>query len=73
MGTGSALAGKEVPVVGSDAVRWIDLSVASSSSIVAVNGDAAPPTTYDRASCFVVGDPPTYLIWFSSSLSLSHL
>ncbi|KAL9318881.1 hypothetical protein ACSQ67_015398 [Phaseolus vulgaris] len=53
MGTGSALAGKEVPVVGSDAVRWIDLSVASSSSIVAVNGDAAPPTTYDRASCFV--------------------
>ncbi|KAK7355535.1 hypothetical protein VNO80_14793 [Phaseolus coccineus] len=63
MGTGSALAGKEVPVVGSDAVRWIDLSVASSSSIVAANGDAAPPPTYDRASCFVVGDPPTYLIW----------
>ncbi|KAG2402562.1 Nuclear pore complex protein [Vigna angularis] len=63
MGTGSALAGKEVPVVGSDAVRWIDLHVPSSSNNVAVNGDAAPTTTYDRASCFVVGDPPTYLIW----------
>ncbi|WVY98722.1 hypothetical protein V8G54_030873 [Vigna mungo] len=63
MGTGSALAGKEVPVVGSDAVRWIDLHVPSSSNNVAVNGDDAPATTYDRASCFVVGDPPTYLIW----------
>ncbi|QCE06004.1 nuclear pore complex protein NUP160 [Vigna unguiculata] len=63
MVTGSALAGKEVPVAGSDAVRWIDLHVPSSSNIVAVNGDAASTTTSDRASCFVVGDPPTYLIW----------
>ncbi|KAL2323239.1 hypothetical protein Fmac_027618 [Flemingia macrophylla] len=63
MGSGSTLAGKEVPVVGSDAVRWIDLSVPSSSSIAAVDAAAAPPSTDDRASCFVIGDPPTYLIW----------
>ncbi|KAG5150773.1 hypothetical protein JHK84_027245 [Glycine max] len=63
MGTGSTLAGKEVPIVGSDAVRWIDLSVPSSSNIAAVDGVAALPTTDDRASCFVIGDPPTYLIW----------
>ena len=70
MGTGSTLAGKEVPIVGSDAVRWIDLSVPSSSNIAAVDdGGAAPLTTDDRASCFVIGDPPTYLIWFNSSLS----
>lgn len=69
MGTGSTLAGKEVPIVGSDAVRWIDLSVPSSSNIAAVDGVAALPTTDDRASCFVIGDPPTYLIWFNSSLS----
>ncbi|XP_020203825.1 nuclear pore complex protein NUP160 isoform X1 [Cajanus cajan] len=62
MGTGSALAGKEVPVVGSDVVRWIDLSVPSSSNIAAADA-AAPPTADDRASCFVIGDPPTYLIW----------
>ncbi|KAH1216805.1 Nuclear pore complex protein NUP160 [Glycine max] len=64
MGTGSTLASKEVPIVGSDAVRWIDLSVPSSSNIAAVDdGGAAPLTTDDRASCFVIGDPPTYLIW----------
>ncbi|XP_027365626.1 nuclear pore complex protein NUP160 [Abrus precatorius] len=63
MGTGSTLAGKEVPIIGSDAVRWIDLSVPSSSNIAAVDGGAAPPPTDDRASCFVIGDPPSYLIW----------
>ncbi|CAJ1968562.1 unnamed protein product [Sphenostylis stenocarpa] len=63
MGTGSTLAGKEVPVIGSDTVRWIDLSVPSSPNIATINGAAAPPTTDDRASCLVIGDPPTYLIW----------
>ncbi|KAK7277510.1 hypothetical protein RJT34_22524 [Clitoria ternatea] len=63
MGIRSTLAGKEVPVIGSDAVRWIDLSVPSSSDFAAVDGVATPPTTDDRASCFVIGDPPSYLIW----------
>ncbi|XP_061369060.1 nuclear pore complex protein NUP160 [Gastrolobium bilobum] len=65
MGTRSTLVGKEVPIIGSDSVRWIELSVPSSSNI-AVDGGAsplAPLTTDDRASCFVIGDPPVYLIW----------
>ncbi|KAK7345518.1 hypothetical protein VNO77_16122 [Canavalia gladiata] len=63
MGTRSTLAGKEVPIVGSDSVHWIDLSVPSSSNIPAVDGGAAPLSTDDRASCFVIGNPPTYLTW----------
>ncbi|KAF7804423.1 nuclear pore complex protein NUP160 isoform X1 [Senna tora] len=69
MGSGSTLAGKEVPIIGSDAVRWIELSVPSSSTsdaaAAAVDGGAATlgPPNEDRASCFVVGDSSTYLIW----------
>lgn len=66
MGTQWTLAGKEVPITGSDAVRWIDLSVSSSSN-VAVDGGAA--ISEDRASCSVIGDPPTYLIWSTPSPS----
>lgn len=61
MGTQWPLAGKEVPIIGSDAVRWTDLTVPS-SSIITVDGGAASITD-DRASCSVIGDPPTYLIW----------
>jgi nuclear pore complex protein Nup160 len=61
MGTNSTLAGKEVPIIGSDSVRWTDLSVPSSSNITV---DAGAAITDDRASCSVIGDPPTYLIWF---------
>lgn len=65
MGTGSTLVGKEVPIIGSDAVRWIDLSVPSSANIAVGSGAAplAPPTTDNRASCSAIGDPTTYLIW----------
>lgn len=66
MGTHWTLAGKEVPITGSDTVRWIDLSVSSSSN-VAVEGGAA--ISEDRAACSVIGDPPTYLIWFTPSPS----
>ncbi|XP_058763135.1 nuclear pore complex protein NUP160-like isoform X2 [Vicia villosa] len=60
MGTHWTLTGKEVPIIGSDAVRWTDLSVPSSFSTT-VDGGAA--ITDDCASCSVIGDPPTYLIW----------
>ncbi|KEH42188.1 nuclear pore complex protein NUP160 isoform X2 [Medicago truncatula] len=61
MGTQWPLAGKEVPIIGSDAVRWTDLTVPSSSIFTADGGAAS--ITDDRASCSVIGDPPTYLIW----------
>ncbi|KAL1369522.1 nuclear pore complex protein NUP160-like isoform X2 [Arachis hypogaea] len=69
MGTDSTLAGKEVPIIGTDVFRWIELSVPSSSSNIptAVDGTnattIAPPTVDDRASCFVLEDPSAYLIW----------
>ncbi|XP_057434372.1 nuclear pore complex protein NUP160-like [Lotus japonicus] len=65
MGTGWTLDAKEVPIIGSDAVRWIDLSVPSSANIAVGSGATplAPPTTDNRASCSAIGDPPTYLIW----------
>ncbi|CAJ2672450.1 unnamed protein product [Trifolium pratense] len=60
MATNWPLAGKEVPIIGSDSVRWTDLTVPSSSNIT-VDGDST--ITDDRASFSVIGDPPTYLIW----------
>ncbi|CAI8602479.1 unnamed protein product [Vicia faba] len=60
MGTHWTLTGKEVPIIGSDSVRWIDLSIPSSPNTT-VDGGAA--ITDDCASCSVIGDPPTYLIW----------
>ncbi|KAJ7972354.1 Nuclear pore complex protein [Quillaja saponaria] len=70
MGSRSTLAGKEVPIIGSDSVKWIELSVPSSTTAAAaaaVAGDSCSttlgPPTKDCASCFVIGDPSTYLIW----------
>ncbi|XP_019461186.1 PREDICTED: nuclear pore complex protein NUP160 [Lupinus angustifolius] len=65
MGTRSTLAGKEVPITGSDAVRWIELSIPSSPNTAVDGGGAplAPPTTDDRASCFVTDNPASYLLW----------
>ncbi|XP_054791802.1 nuclear pore complex protein NUP160-like isoform X2 [Prosopis cineraria] len=67
MGSGSTLAGKEVPIISNDAVKWIELSVPSSPNSAATaddSGTATPgPPNEDRASCFVIGSPSTYLIW----------
>ncbi|PSS21659.1 Nuclear pore complex protein [Actinidia chinensis var. chinensis] len=68
---GRSLESMEVPIVGSDSVKWIELSLPSPSpsSTAPVNGilslpppSYAPPTE-DAASCSVIGDPPNYLIW----------
>lgn len=71
------MAGMEVPIIGSDSVRWKEVSVPSSTSalsLTAIDASAdanvftasiAPPLTEDFASSSVTGNnPPTYLIWF---------
>ncbi|KAF7127679.1 hypothetical protein RHSIM_Rhsim11G0112000 [Rhododendron simsii] len=65
-----SLEGMEVPITGSDSVKWLQLSVPSSSPAAAANGALAlPPRPYsalatrDAASCSIIDDPPTYLFW----------
>ncbi|XP_057965063.1 nuclear pore complex protein NUP160 [Malania oleifera] len=63
-----ALAGMEVPIIGSDSVNWVEVSVPSSTSVshATATSSASPPfapPTQDAASCSIVGDPPTHLIW----------
>ncbi|THG12689.1 hypothetical protein TEA_026816 [Camellia sinensis var. sinensis] len=69
------LVGTEVPIIGSDSVKWLEVSLPStsppSSAATAADSHTLPPPsllspqTVDAASCSIVGDPPTYLIWFS--------
>ncbi|KAG6727322.1 hypothetical protein I3842_02G124200 [Carya illinoinensis] len=66
MGGRSTLAGMEVPIIGSDSVKWVELSVPSSSSFSSYGTAASPPfapLTEDYASSSVIKDPPIYLIW----------
>ncbi|KAI8023992.1 Nuclear pore complex protein NUP160 [Camellia lanceoleosa] len=68
-----SLVGTEVPIIGSDSVKWLEISLPStsqpSSAATAADSHTLPPPsllsppTEDAASCSVVGDPPTYLIW----------
>jgi nuclear pore complex protein Nup160 len=61
MAARSSLAGIEVPIIGSDSVKWINISLSSSTS-TPHRQNFAPPT-HDAASCSILGNPPTYLIW----------
>ncbi|EXC04051.1 hypothetical protein L484_011031 [Morus notabilis] len=74
MGSRCTLAGVEVPIVGSDSVRWIELSLPPSSSpsaaIAIADSDAnlsvpsiCSPLADDFASCSAIGDPPIYITW----------
>ncbi|XP_008457194.1 nuclear pore complex protein NUP160 isoform X3 [Cucumis melo] len=67
MGRRMPLAGMETSVMANDSVEFIGVSVPSSSSrdasITSVASQATTSLTEDHASCVVVGDPPTYLIW----------
>lgn len=71
MGSEVKLVGTEVPILGSDSVNWIELTVQSSTSPEAADSNAASargpfaPPTEDCASCSLIGDPPTYVIWYS--------
>ncbi|XP_030553691.1 nuclear pore complex protein NUP160 isoform X1 [Rhodamnia argentea] len=53
------LVGTEVPVLGSDSVIWIELSVPTAPT----GRDAFAPLPEDYASCSALADPPSYLIW----------
>ncbi|XP_047324446.1 nuclear pore complex protein NUP160 [Impatiens glandulifera] len=62
-----SLAGAEVPITGSDSVKWIEISVPSSfqfedTEALPSSPSFAPPAE-DAASCSIVGSPPTYCIW----------
>lgn len=69
-----SLMGMEVPIIGSDSVKWVELSVPSSSSsaidtanagaCAAADSFAFPPLTEDYSSCSIIGDPPTYFFWY---------
>lgn len=59
----------EVPITGSDSIKWIDVTVPSSLTHIE-NGGTNPastfaPPTVDSASAtyFDDGDTPYYLIW----------
>ncbi|KAE8022771.1 hypothetical protein FH972_008545 [Carpinus fangiana] len=64
MGIGSTLVGMEVPIIGSDSVKWVEVSVPSpsSSSAVAASPPSAP-LTEDYASSSGVKDSSIHLIW----------
>lgn len=62
----------EVPILGSDSVKWIEVPIPSS---FAATADADIPSTCtplsrDCASSIAIGDPPTYLIWYFLTLLL---
>ncbi|XP_062108027.1 nuclear pore complex protein NUP160 [Humulus lupulus] len=71
MATTCTLAGVEVPIIGSDSVKWIDLELPPSSAAIAIAdseanldvGTTCTPLADDFASSSAIGDPPTYLIW----------
>lgn len=71
MGSRSILVGMEVPIIGSDSLKWIEVPVPSSSSsgpsdasaFASADAPCVPPVTDDCASSIAIGDPPTYLIW----------
>ena len=72
------LAGREVPIIGSDSVNWVELFVSpSSSTSTSTSPPFAPLTVEDySSSCSIIQhhhDSPTYLIWlvFFRSFSFS--
>ncbi|XP_009775332.1 nuclear pore complex protein NUP160 isoform X2 [Nicotiana sylvestris] len=58
----SRLAGMEVPIIGSDSVKFVQLSLPSSTS---TSASASSPTslTRDVGSCSIIGNPPAYFTW----------
>ncbi|KAK1430067.1 hypothetical protein QVD17_12562 [Tagetes erecta] len=54
----------EVPIIGSDCVKWFNVSVPSTTTTTtATSPPFAPPTQDASSSCTINGDPPTYFIW----------
>ncbi|KAL2491059.1 SUPPRESSOR OF AUXIN RESISTANCE1 [Abeliophyllum distichum] len=66
------VAGMEVPILGTDSIKWHQVSVSSSSS----NSTTTTPSNSlakDFASCCTVGDPPTYFIWKTCKIQSNML
>ncbi|XVF26426.1 hypothetical protein REPUB_Repub14bG0015700 [Reevesia pubescens] len=62
------VAGMEVPIIGSDSIKWIDLTVPSSLNHIDNGSDTvaatfAPPTVDSASATYFDGDTPFYLIW----------
>ncbi|XP_012434287.1 nuclear pore complex protein NUP160 isoform X1 [Gossypium raimondii] len=55
------VAGTEVPVIGSDSIKWIDLTIPSSINHID-NGGFAPPTADSASATYIDGDDSFYLI-----------
>ncbi|XP_058086565.1 nuclear pore complex protein NUP160 isoform X2 [Magnolia sinica] len=53
------LGAMEVPITGSDSIQWAEVTVTSSCPL----SEPCAPLTENAASCHVIGDPSTYLIW----------
>lgn len=54
-----------MPILGSDSVKWIEVSIPSSFAATA-DADipsSCSPLSHDCASSIAIGDPPTYVIW----------
>lgn len=71
MGSRCTLAGVEVPIIGSDSVKWTELSLPPSSTSIAISDSdtnvsvpsICSPLSDDFASCSAIGDPPIYVTW----------
>ena len=62
------VAGMEVPILGSDSIKWIDITVPSSLNHIDngtgnVAATFAPPTVDSASATYFDGDTPFYLIW----------
>ncbi|XWS20630.1 hypothetical protein CRYUN_Cryun31cG0119100 [Craigia yunnanensis] len=62
------VAAMEVPILGSDSIKWIDLTVPSSLNHIDNGTDNvaaafAPPTVDSASATYFDGDSPFYLIW----------
>ncbi|XP_022716344.1 nuclear pore complex protein NUP160 isoform X2 [Durio zibethinus] len=62
------VAGMEVPIIGSDSIKWINLTVPSSLNHIdngsnSVATTFAPPTVDSASATYFDGDSPFYLIW----------
>lgn len=67
------MVGMEVPITGSDSVKWMEVTVPSAAHSTSSSLSSLPlaPVIEDTAGCAIIGDPSTYLIWYFSTLSFT--
>lgn len=61
----SSLTGIEVPIIGSDSIKWYNLSLPSTTTAPPPSSPQPllTPVTDDTSACCLVGDPTTYFVW----------